>query len=391
LNHIGIGISKEIDPNLAINEVINSAVVQAKLPKVNWVLIFFTSDHFNHAGLIHELILQKTNCKCVTGCSGMGVLCQKEEITNGPGMVLMAGYTPELRTLALAKFQELEHSIGVTQQLCEDLEAFTNNNPLILFFPDVFRHQPHNFINMFNFLRNRPNVFGAGSCNNGDQETSIQFGPDIITINGAGGLAFEGIPKFCAGVTQSCATFGEPMFVTEVKDDIIVSLDGIPALEIFTEVAKELGVNDFEEAAQQLLLSFPLDPAKPVFTGDGSMARHITGIDVPSQGIKTSEIVFEGGVVSFAYRSQKTAEEDLKLMLKRLKKANIDIPTFGIYFNCASRGEALYGRPNVDTELIREILGEFPLIGFFGAYEMAQMPHGVQLYSYTGVLVLIYL
>jgi small ligand-binding sensory domain FIST len=62
-----------------------------------------------------------------------------------------------------------------------------------------------------------------------------------------------------------------------------------------------------------------------------------------------------------------------------------------MYFNCASRGEALYGRPNVDTQLIQETLGDFPLIGFFGAYELAQMPQGVQLYTYTGVLVLVYL
>ena len=78
-------------------------------------------------------------------------------------------------------------------------------------------------------------------------------------------------------------------------------------------------------------------------------------------------------------------------MLHRLKKKNDEKPTFGIYFNCASRGDALYGKPNVDITYIQEILGEFPLIGFFGAYEMAQMPQGVQLYSYTGVLVLIYL
>ena len=391
MNIVGVGISKKTDPILAIDEVIEKAVIKAKLPEVNWILIFFTPDHFPHAAILHELILEKTNCKSVTGCSGMGVLCQNEEITKGPGLVLMAGYTPELKTLALAKFQELEHSIGVPQQLSETLESLTDKNPLFLFFPDVFSHQPHNFINMFNYLKPRPSVFGAGSCNNGNQSTSIQFGPETITLNGAGGLAFEGIPKFCAGVTQSCSTFGEPMFVTEVKDDIIVSLDGIPALEVFTEVAKELGVNNIQEAAQELLLSFPLDPTNPVFTGEGSMARHITGIDVPSQGITTSEIVKQGSVLSFAYRNQKTAEKDLKSMLYRLKNKNDEIPTFGIYFNCASRGDALYGQPNVDINYIRQILGEFPLIGFFGAYEMAQMPQGVQLYSYTGVLVLIYL
>ena len=391
MNRVGVGLSKETDPDLAIAEVINSAVTEAQLPEVNWVLIFFTEEHFVHAGRLHELILEKTQCECITGCSGMGVISHEEEITNGPGLVLMAGYTPEIRPLALAKYQELEYSAGVTQQLSEALNDFSEEQPLFFFFPDVFQHQPHNFINMFNFLNNKTAVFGAGSCNDGSQETSIQFGPDIVTLNGAAGLAFERVPEFHAGVTQSCATLGEPMFVTEVKDDLILSLDGIPALEVFTEIAKELDFKDMEEATQQLLLSFPLDPEQPVFNGEGALARHVTGIDLATQGITTAEIIHQGGVLSFAYRSPKTAEEDLREMLLRLKKQNSDSPTFGMYFNCSSRGEALYKRSNVDTQLIREILGEFPLIGFFGAYELAQMPQGVQLYTYTGVLVLVYL
>ena len=140
---------------------------------------------------------------------------------------------------------------------------------------------------MFNCLNNKPAVFGAGSCNDGSQETSIQFGPDIVTLNGAGGLAFEGVPEFHAGVTQSCATLGVPMFVTEVKDDLILSLDGIPALEVFTEIAKELDFKDMEEATQQLLLSFPLDPEQPVFNADCSLPRHVTGIDMATQGSTT--------------------------------------------------------------------------------------------------------
>ena len=73
-----------------------------------------------------------------------------------------------------------------------------------------------------------------------------------------------------------------------------------------------------------------------IFTGEGSMARHISGIDIPSQWIITSEILHQGSVLSFAYRNPKAAEKDLKLMLHRLKKKNDEIPTFGIYFNCAS-------------------------------------------------------
>ena len=49
VNLVGVGVSKETDPDLAIAEVINSAVIQANLPEVNWILIFFTQEHFVHA------------------------------------------------------------------------------------------------------------------------------------------------------------------------------------------------------------------------------------------------------------------------------------------------------------------------------------------------------
>ena len=391
MNRIGVGVSRELNPEAAVAEVLNSAIKDFNLPQVHWVMIFFTPDHFVHSGRLHELIRGQTNCECIAGCSGMGVISGEGEITKGPGLVLMAGFTPTLHLNALAKYQELENSSGVTQQLREALENFEDENSLFFFFPDVYQHLPNNFINMFNYLKSSPSVYGGGSCNDGSQETSIQFGPNIVTLNGAGGMAMAGMTDFIAGVTQSCDTLGEPMFVTEIKDDMILSLDGNPALEVFTEIANEFEFKDMEEAAQQLLLSFPLDPEKPIFTGEGSMARHVTGVDMKSQGITTSQIVHQGGVVSFAYRNYKSAEIDIRAMLTRLKNKNSKIPDFGVYFNCSSRGEALYGRSNVDSQIIREILGEFPLIGFYGGYELAQMPQGVQLYTYTGVLVLVYL
>ena len=106
MNRIGVGVSKETDPDVAIAEVLLSAVKKAKLPQVNWVLVFFTPDHFIHAGRLHELIREQTNCECIAGCSGVGVISGEREISSGPGLVLMAGHTPELHLLALAKYQE---------------------------------------------------------------------------------------------------------------------------------------------------------------------------------------------------------------------------------------------------------------------------------------------
>lgn len=78
-------------------------------------------------------------------------------------------------------------------------------------------------------------------------------------------------------------------------------------------------------------------------------------------------------------------------MLDRIWDTLPETPDFGIYFNCAARGRPLYGENDVDLKQINQRLGSFPIIGYFGAFELAQVPLGLQLYSYTGVLVLVYL
>ena len=108
MNRVGVGVSRESNPEAAVAEVLNSAIKEINLPQVHWVMIFFTPDHFVHAGRLHELIREQTKCECIAGCSGMGVISGEDEITQGPGLVLMAGFTTGLRLKALAKYQELE-------------------------------------------------------------------------------------------------------------------------------------------------------------------------------------------------------------------------------------------------------------------------------------------
>ena len=391
MNRVGVGMSRLHDWADATQEALDLAIQSSGLEKIDWLLVFLTPQHIAQSVEIYEALQFKSGAKYITGCSGSGVLSGLGEIFNAPGMVLMVGQTPNLEILATCKFQELQHSAGVNQQLKEELERFGGQNPLFLFFPDVYQHQPHNFINTLNYIESEPMVYGAGSCDDGSSRLSVQFGTEGVVANGAGGLGFKGIPKFVTGVTQSCKTLGDPMFVTDCEDDLILSLDGTPALEIFSRVASKLEFEDIETAARQLLISFPLDPEEPKFEGEFSMARHLTGIDGKRQGIQVSQVVEQGTVVSFAYRSAISAMDDMDAMLQRMKKESESPPSFGFYFNCAARGEALYGKKDVDIQMIHEHLGDFPLAGMFGGYEMAKVPGGLQLYTYTGVLVLVYL
>lgn len=55
----------------------------------------------------------------------------------------------------------------------------------------------------------------------------------------------------------------------------------------------------------------------------------------------------------------------------------------------AARGTSLYGIPGIDTAYIRQAFGDFPLIGFFGNFELGPLGGKNHLLAYTGVLALI--
>jgi small ligand-binding sensory domain FIST len=51
---------------------------------------------------------------------------------------------------------------------------------------------------------------------------------------------------------------------------------------------------------------------------------------------------------------------------------------------CLGRGESLFGPDSAELRIIREGLGDFPLVGFF---DNGEIPHD-KIYGYTGVLTL---
>ena len=86
----------------------------------------------------------------------------------------------------------------------------------------------------------------------------------------------------------------------------------------------------------------------------------------------------------FVRRDPKSAEEDLVSMTDNLKGRLPGPPRGGIYFSCVARGPNMFGEEGRELSLIRDSLGDFPLVGFFGNGEISNN----RLYSYTGVLAL---
>ena len=193
-------------------------------------------------------------------------------------------------------------------------------------------------------------------------------------------MSLEAVPV-AAALTQGCSPIGEVHRITAAEENILIEIDGRPALDVFKEDIGEILARDLSKVAGYIFAALPVSGSD---TGD-YLVRNLTGID-PEQGlIAIGEYVNSGDPIMFCRRDHDSAVEDMRRMLGDLRKRAGNAPIRGgLYFSCCARGPNQFGDDSEELGLISEELGDFPLVGFFANGEISNN----RLYGYTGVLTL---
>ena len=181
-------------------------------------------------------------------------------------------------------------------------------------------------------------------------------------------------------LSQGCTPLGARFTITECEDNVIATLDGLPALAVFKQAAGELLARDLRRAAAMVQVGLPVRGSD---TGDYRV-RNLVGIDPKNGLIAIGERVQKGDPLLFCLRDAASARTDLERMLAEIGAPGQAPPRGALYYSCIARGENLFGKRGAELELIREALGEVPLVGFFCNGEISHD----RLYAYTGVLTL---
>lgn len=197
---------------------------------------------------------------------------------------------------------------------------------------------------------------------------------------GIAGLLLAPDIAVATGLTQGCMPIGPIHRIDEARDNVVMAIDGRPALAVFYEdIGPELA-RDPRRLGGVIFAGLPVSGSD---TGD-YLVRNLMGID-PRQGwIVLGAEVAPGDQILFCRRDPESARADLSRMLRQLKGRLPGPPKAGVYVSCIARGAALFGETGVETGLIRETLGDFPLVGFFANGEISRD----RLYGHTGVLTL---
>ncbi len=210
---------------------------------------------------------------------------------------------------------------------------------------------------------------------------------DEVLQGGLSGVVLSSRIELATRLTQGCSPLrrgsgATPVRheVTEGERNVILALDGKPALEVLRAEAGAVFGDDFRGAAQAIHVGLPVPGSD---TGD-YLVRNLIGIDPKHQAIAIGAYVEPGMQVMFCRRDRASAREDLERALDGIA-AQLDGPPRGaLYYACVGRGEHMFGRRSVELGIIRDRLGDVPLTGFFCNGEISHD----RLYGYTGVLTL---
>ncbi len=203
---------------------------------------------------------------------------------------------------------------------------------------------------------------------------------DGITTGGVSGVLFDPQVSVVTRLTQGCTPLGPRHAITRCRGNVLIQLDGRPALDVLYQDIGESLAADAVDLGNRVFAGLPV---KGSDTGD-YLVRNLAGIDETSRVLAIAESVQEGAQVMFCRRDAAAAEEDMCRMLTELERALEGPPLGGVYYSCLARGPNLLGADSEELKLIEGALGRFPLVGFFGNGEISHN----RLYGYTGVLTL---
>jgi small ligand-binding sensory domain FIST len=393
-------------------------------------LLYFTDHYAAHAGaLLGYLRDQLPQVAQWTGTVGVGVAANGVEYFDEPALVLMLAAWPQQTGQArvfsgrhgwphdMAVASALVHADGHTPDLAELMADMAGRTEQRYLFGGLSASRAASW------------QLAWSSASDAARAPDSASTFDGLLSGGLSGVAFGPDVGLLSRVTQGCQPVGPEHTVSHAQGNVVLALDGRPALDVLFE---DLGLPALASAREAAVggAASPLGQAlhkvratlvgmrsAPQAQGSDSVrerrslgadvvVRHITGLDPGRRGVAVADLVQAGQRLTFCQRHVQAARADLMRMCAEIREElepveqSLELATAlagadtgpephpgrrvagAIYVSCAGRGGPHFGGPSAELAIVRHALGDVPLVGFFAGGEIAYH----RLYGYTGVL-----
>ncbi|MGP1629084.1 MAG: FIST signal transduction protein, partial [Giesbergeria sp.] len=221
-----------------------------------------------------------------------------------------------------------------------------------------------------------------------------------VFSGGLSGVAFGAGVPLVSRVTQGCQPVGPVRRITEAVDNVVLALDGEPALESLLGTLDVSLAGNPQQAIEQVRMTLaglmddesapePSAARRTGHFGAETRVRHIIGLDGARHGVALADHVEPGMLLAFCQRNVQAARADLTRICAEIREELAPTDTGqtrgiagAIYVSCSGRGGPHFGGDSAELRIVQHALGDVPLVGFFAAGEIAH----ARIYGYAGVL-----
>lgn len=384
----GVGLSRQTDSRRAAQEAARLALQQAGVERADWGLMFATTTrHRPHYAELLKEAQDTLKTQTISGCSAFGVLTGSDEAEGEAAVAVLAVRSTSLTAEPFIGPEGDDRGISAARDIGARVAG---RGGLLLLMPDPFSLRPEAIVEAIDRAAPGIEAIGAAASSDPMMDRTFQFFGRNVATRSLAALHLAGRLRTSVGITQGCQPLGDPCHVTRCSGNLILELDGRPALEALRSRLPPALFDNVEQLSGHLFVAVAPDAAAKRIAPGEYLVRHLLGVDAGRGALAVGTEVREGQPLLLVLREADAAREDLKQMLDRLAASeDAKNAAFGFYFNCAARGSSLYGLPGIDTAYISRSLGDLPIIGFFGNAEIAPLHGTSRLFTYTGVLALV--
>ncbi len=365
-----LGHAQSADWNEALEQCLQQ--IGAVPAQANIGFLYMTDMYADLATPILEQLRRKTGVTHWVGTVGIGICATGKEYSRTSAMAVMIGSLPDDSFRILPFYNRAADNLpgswdtwlSQSDAHIAILHGDPGNGSLPQLLQQLDASLPGGFL-----------VGGLSSSHGAHPQIA-----DEVLDGGLSGIVFNQQQPILTALTQGCTPIADKHVISGCDNNIINRIDDRPALDVLKEDIGEILARDLNRAAGYIFAGLPIRESD---TGD-YLVRNLVGVDSDGGRIAIGDIVMPGQPIQFCRRDGKTATEDMQRMLDELKQRLPDSPRGGVYISCLGRGKELFGEESVELGMIRDTLGDFPLVGFFANGEISNQ----RLYGYTGVLTL---
>ena len=210
-------------------------------------------------------------------------------------------------------------------------------------------------------------------------EPTLQFHRDGSIIAGATGLGWQDSSAIATTLIPSAEPLGESHEITAAHEDVVIELDGRPAVDVLSETLNLPSKSAFDAIGTDYLIGIE----RNAHDYSQQIHRHITALDPVQKMFSIGYPVEHGDRLVIGSRNRDSATRLLREQVRQLRERISDRKIDAIIFNgCIARGPALFSGPSEEAALISEGFPGVPVLGVYGNGEFFAQ----ELQSYAAVL-----